>query len=171
MFRKLHIYKSMKKNTLFIISILLIIVVLDISMFLEEKKISIIENRELNQFEHLTINDYISGDYQEGLEKAINDQVLFSDVIKRIQSVQKWDNVVKRNFNNIFSFSNRYVDKIGLCKNKYVFMGNINLGESNLNLYSYNCDKRIVYNTNNDYSAYQKRVKKIINSYKNLFAN
>ena len=71
-----------RQNIFFIILIFLVVIIGCLTLIREEKHISLSENRELNKFEHFTINSYISGEFQNKLELAMSDQFIGSETIK-----------------------------------------------------------------------------------------
>ncbi len=108
-------------NIVFISMILIFLSFGLLTLFISERDISLIENRNLYKFKKFRIVDYVNGSYQTSLENALLDQVLYSEEIKRFM-------------NNKLSFSNKLKNKE--CKDSYVALGE--------DLYKYNCEDYIV---------------------------
>lgn len=141
----------MKKSNYFLgITVLLIILLGNITLIKQQKPTSLSENRTLQQFEHFTINSYLDGSYQSKLETALSDQFIGGETIK----------TQTKNFLNIFDYN--YIPK-SVCKNNYVRLSagyyNFNCGDSLVIKYIdleeknvQNIKDRInVYNKLNDY--------------------
>lgn len=112
----------MKRIYIFIVSLILIILIGDISLIREEKETSLAENRYLQRFEHFTLNSYLNGEYQDMLEKAMADQFIKSEGIK-----------TKLNLNPKLFGAGNILNYI--CKGNYVHVGNA--------YYTYNCGDSI----------------------------
>ena len=119
----------MKKNNIFFITMLFIILFIGIfSMFKEENKFSIPENRYLSFFPHLTFKSFIKNKYQKNLENALQDQFLLSQEIKV-------------NYNNIYKLPLLSKLKKNICTDNYINVGS--------DRYIFNCDDYMVLNYNN----------------------
>lgn len=113
----------MKQNYIFTIVIFLIILLGDISLIRDQKEVSLSENRNLQKFEHFTLNTYLNGTYQTSLENALSDQFVFGETIKeKVKTTLKF-----------FDYNN--IPK-SICNGKY-----INLDGT---YYNYNCDDALI---------------------------
>ncbi len=71
------------RDKIFVGGIFTIIILLFVGIFIRGiKDISYAENRELNTFPELTTEDYLSGKFQDDLERALSDQLVFSERLK-----------------------------------------------------------------------------------------
>ena len=139
-----------KYNYLFIIIILLIILLGNITLIRTQKETSHKENRTLQKFEHFTLNSYLNGIFQSNLETAFSDQFIGGETIK--------SNL--KGLLNLFDYNNI---PSSICKNKYVKLSgsyyNFNCGDSIISKYITEEEKDIqnikdrinVYNKLNDY--------------------
>ena len=137
-----------KNNILFIIMFLIIILFLQISLFRKPKEFSILENRELNQFKHFTMRDFVKGEYQSNIEASLSDQLLGSETIKR-------------NMNNYLYFSDGLINKGMLCKKHYLLIGKV----EEQSFYNFDCDRRIVYGATVNVEEHKKSMIETLDSY------
>ena len=111
-------------NLLFIIVIFLIISFGMLTLIRGEKDISHRENRTLATFPHLTIQGYLSGEYQTYLANALSDQFLLGETIKE----KSHEILTFIDYNNIPK---------NICQDSYV-----NLNDTYVN---YNCNEHIMF--------------------------
>lgn len=110
------------RNHIFLFTIVLIMLIGNLTLIRTEKDGSTNENRTFQKFEHLTFNSYIDGTYQKKLENAMSDQFIGGESIKlKLKGLLKF-----------FDYNN--IDK-SICKGRYV----------NLNsYYSFDCDDSLL---------------------------
>lgn len=92
--------------------------------------ISIEENRSLAQFPSVSISAFAHGNFQDDLEKAVNDQLLLSVEMK--QSYFTWNQFL------LDTTMNAILPK-GYCVNRYTSIGDY--------FYNFDCNDQIVYGT------------------------
>lgn len=115
----------MKYNNLMIFYVFMIIILIGCTTIVKDpKESSTIENRYLKKIPHLTYSEYIEKYFQNNFEDALNDQFIYSDVIKK-------------NYNKYTDISNHIDLSKYMCKNTYV---NLSTDRS-----LYGCDGYIVY--------------------------
>ena len=97
-----------------------------ITIIIPPKEKSALENRNLNKIEVFNISTFSTGVFQQNLENALADQVMFS--------------------RNIKYYSNKYLNYVDykkinkkICKNKYVRVKN--------NYYTFDCDDAMIEGT------------------------
>ena len=136
-------------NILFLFSFFGLLFVGFITIFMSPEDKSVLENRQLEKFEVLTIDKFLDGSFQSNLEKAFSDQVLFSKSIKY--------------------YSNKYLNSIdykklddSICKNKYVHVKN--------DYFTFNCDDRIMEGPL-DTDSYEKVIEKHLDYLKRINGN
>ena len=141
------IVMTKRYNLVFIIIVLLIILLGDITLVRTQKDSSHTENRSLQKFEHFTINSYIKGKYQSNLETAFSDQFIGGETIKlKLKSVL-----------NLFDYNN--IPK-SICKNKYVRLSD--------SYYSFDCNDSIVIKNVNEQEGIIKNIKDRLDVYNKL---
>ena len=136
-----------KRDYIFIIIIVLIILIGDFTLIREQKNISKRENRELQQFEHFTLKSYLNGSYQNNLESAMSDQFIASETIKiKLKAALKF-------------FDYKVIPK-SICSNKYV-----SLDGSYCN---FNCDNSILLHYEQTNNEFESSVIERINNYNTI---
>ena len=139
-----------RQNIFFIILIFLVVIIGCLTLIREEKHISLSENRELNKFEHFTINSYISGEFQNKLESAMSDQFIGSETIKL-------------NLNQILKqFDYNKIPK-KICNKRYVKFSNAHT--------NYNCDSYLLYNYEKADNNTLNKITKTIENYNTINKN
>ena len=111
------------------------------------KVYSVLENRNLNNFQPFNIKDFIKGEYQTKMEDAISDQLIASQTIKTKVLIHK--NKTSIILKNIFFNSKE-------CDNKYQKVAN--------NFYIFNCSDYLLYGKNINYPL----INETIDSYLNI---
>jgi len=104
------------------------------------------ENRELTQFQHLIVKDFLNKNFQDNFENSFKDQFWLSERIR----------IVNNNVKNVFS-NGKINSKI--CSNNYVKV----TGE----YYSFNCDDYLVNNVGY-YSRLSDTISNSIESYNKI---
>lgn len=118
----------MKKNNIFFIVLISLILILGLYTLVREQKVfSSAENRNFTLFPHLTYKSFFNGDYQTNLENALSDQFVGSETIRI-------------NYNNLLDVSSFLDVKDKICKGDYY-----NIGSSR---YIYDCDDYLVFKPN-----------------------
>ena len=135
-----------KNNSIFFITFITIIFIGSITYIRNQKEISYNENRTLNKFPHLTINNYLSGIYQKELESAFADQFWGSEKIKE-------------NYNELFDSIKIINKNKKLCKNNYYSIGQRSV---------FDCSDYIVFKPSHYDAKAKKQFLKILNSYSKL---
>lgn len=136
-----------KYNYIFIVIMILIILLGDVTLIRQQKELSTSENRSLQKFEHFTINTYLDSTYQSSLENALSDQFIGAATIK-----EKFKSALKFfNYNDIPKF---------ICSEKYVNLD----GE----YYNYNCDDALILKYETMSEDTLANIKQRLNIYNNI---
>ena len=137
-----------KQNKFIIIMYIAITCIFVISLTRAPKQISELENRELFKIEKFSLKNYIYTSFQDNTEKAISDQIIGSETIRKT-------------FQTSLNFSKNLANIRLLCRNSYIKLGE---GEGK-KYYSFNCDNRIIYGVNTNEKEYESKIRKIENIY------
>ncbi|MBP5512726.1 hypothetical protein J6X73_00980 [Candidatus Saccharibacteria bacterium] len=128
-----------KENCLFLAMICLVFIFGMYGLVKMPRKSSVSENRNLTQFSHFTVKNFLNGKFQDNFENALSDQFAFSEKI-RVMYGEALNNLPTYNLYSI------------ACKNRYVQLD----GKTYTNM-TFNCEDYIVPPAINDDSK-QKRV-------------
>ena len=143
--------KKINENVTFLIMIL-VVFVLGMSVFVRsEKDISVAENRELYSFQHFTMEDFLSGDFQDNFEKAISDQFLLSEQIRV-------------SYKHVTTHLPTFGIQDGICHNNYLELETNDGRERG----TFNCEDYILYLTEPLSNEKQQIVGKNIQKYNHL---
>lgn len=104
-----------KIDICFIIIIILLIIPFYFFLFINEVDISQIENRTLNKHKIFKLSDFINYNFQNNLESAFSDQLLYQEVIKKQTLILR--RVLVSNIDNI-------ILKLSKSKKYYVAISN-----------------------------------------------
>lgn len=116
-----------RENYIFLGLVCLIFVVGAIGLVKTPSKVSVSENRSLNQFQHFTMKDFLDGSFQSNFEQALSDQFIKSEKIRTT-------------YGDIISNLPSYGIKDIVCKDHYV-----DIGGSRFENAVFNCDDFIVW--------------------------
>ncbi|MBQ1298828.1 hypothetical protein IIY24_03295 [Candidatus Saccharibacteria bacterium] len=118
-----------RENIGFLILLLAVFLWGGIVFVKDETSTSILENRKLDTFQHFTLNDFISGDFQDGFENTLSDQFIGSEQIRAFY---------KQTLAHLPNFG---IEE-NLCHNRYLELQTVN---QEVKRGIYNCDDYIVY--------------------------
>lgn len=114
------------ENYAFLVMVVLVFIFGMYGLVKTPQKKSISENRTLAQYQHLTINGFLSGRFQDNFEKALSDQFLMSERIRLT-------------YNDIVNRLPKYgIDQV-VCQGRYILIGGANYRNAR-----FDCDDNIV---------------------------
>ena len=116
-----------RENYVFLGLVCLFFAIGALSLIKTPSRVSVSENRSLNQFQHFTIKDFLNGSFQSNFEQALSDQFIKSGKIRTLYG------------DAISSLPDYGISNL-ICKNRY-----IDLGGSKFDNATFNCDDFIVW--------------------------
>ena len=119
--------KRLKEEYVFLVLVCLVFMFGVYTLVKNPKKTSVAENRNLTQFSHFTIKEFLNGKFQDNFERALADQFPMSEKIR----VGYGDIMVK--MSNIIQFDY-------FCKNRYTSLPN----DKDNKYRTFNCEDYIV---------------------------
>lgn len=125
----IFVYKERKISLCFFLDKAFFICLLGIifigfsTIFRSPKKFSYLENRTLNKFEVPTIDSFVNKSFQDKVEGALSDQILFGQTIRKKGT-------------EIFRFLDLFKINPTICRDQYVYISQ--------NYVTYNCKPQII---------------------------
>lgn len=119
--------KRLKEEHVFLALVCLVFILGAYTLIKNPKKTSTVENRNLTQFSHFTINAFLNGKFQDNFDKALADQFPMSEKIRI-------------NYGNVVAKLLEIVPNDDICKNRYTSLANDSAGNYRL----FNCEDYIV---------------------------